>query len=103
MMGKGGKDMAEMKKKSNMPLKMIVGYISTLVMACVLSLFIQYTGASTPLQGAMTALWAWLGFVATVTLGSVLWEGKPVKLYLLNAAHYLVALLVMGAILAAWP
>ncbi len=103
LMGKSAKDMESEKKKSNMPMTMGVGFISTLVMAYVLSLFIQYMGASTPVQGAMTAFWAWLGFVATVTLSSVLWEGKPVKLYILNAAHYLVALLVMGAIIAAWP
>ncbi len=101
MMGKSAKDMAS--KKSSMPMMMGVGYITTLVMAYVLALFIQYTGAITPLQGAMTAFWAWLGFVATITLGSVLWEGKSVQLYIMNASHYLVSLLVMGAIIAAWP
>ncbi|HLD97300.1 MAG TPA: DUF1761 domain-containing protein [Candidatus Nanoarchaeia archaeon] len=103
LMGKSAKDMEAGKKKSNMPLMMGVNFISTLVMAFVLALFMQFTGASTPVEGAWTAAWAWLGFVATVTLSSVLWEGKPVKLYILNAAHYLVGMLVMGAIIAAWP
>jgi len=38
------------------------------------------------------------GFVI-VMLNKVLWEGKPFKLYLLDAAHYLVVLLAMGSIL----
>lgn len=46
--------------------------------------------------------WAWLGFVATIMLGMTLWEGKPFRLYLLNAGYQLLNLLVMGAILAAW-
>ena len=104
LMGKSAKDMEAGKKKSNMPLMMGVNFISTLVMAYVLALFMLYSGSDwTPMQGAMAAFWAWLGFVATVTLSSVLWEGKPVKLYILNAAHYLVGMLVMGAIIAAWP
>ena len=103
MMGKGGKDAYGAKKKSNMPMVFGVGYVATVVMAYVLAIFIRYTGASTPLTGAMTAFWAWLGFVATVTLGGVLWEGKPVQLYVLNAAHHLVGMLAMGAVLAAWP
>ena len=52
--------------------------------------------------GLMAGFWNWLGFVAPVTLGSVLWEGKPWKLWFLNNGHYLVALLCMGAILAMW-
>jgi len=26
--------------------------------------------------GLMSVFWNWLGFIATVTLGAVLWEGK---------------------------
>ncbi|MDP2704949.1 MAG: DUF1761 domain-containing protein [bacterium] len=44
----------------------------------------------------------WLGFVAPITLGVVLWEGKSWKLWFINASNYLVALIVMGVILALW-
>ena len=53
--------------------------------------------------GLMVGFWNWLGFIAPVTLGAVLWEGKPWKLWLLNNAYYLLSLLVMGMILALWP
>ena len=98
MMGK-----KDMEKKDSMPLMMGAGYVSSVVMAYVLAIFIHLNGATTTLTGAMTAFWAWLGFIATVTLGGVLWEGKSVQLYILNAAHHLVGMLAMGAILAAWP
>ena len=94
----GKKDMG---KKDSMLMMMGAGYISSVVMAYVLAIFIQLNGATTPLAGAMAAFWPWLGFVATVTLGSVLWEGKSIQLWVLNAAHYLVGMAVMGAVLVA--
>ena len=50
----------------------------------------------------VVGFWNWLGFVAPVTLGSVLWEGKSPKLWVLNNGYYLVSLIVMGVILALW-
>ena len=49
-----------------------------------------------------SGLWNGLGFVALVTLGVVLWEGKPWKLWVLMNGHYLVSLLIMGVLLAFW-
>ncbi len=96
------KQMAEAKKKG-MAKSYILAYVGSVVMAYILAHFAKYAGAATPLEGAMAGFWAWLGFVVPVVLGGFLWEGKPAKLFVLNIAHYLVALLVMGAILAAWP
>ncbi len=56
--------------------------------------------ATTAMEGMMVGFWAWLGFVATIMLGKVIWEMTPVKLYGINVAYYLVSLLLMGAILA---
>lgn len=63
------------------------------------SSYLNMTGAW---AGAQAGFWNWLGFIAPITLGTVLWEGKPWKLWVLNAGYYLVALLVMGAILGIW-
>jgi hypothetical protein len=52
--------------------------------------------------GVMCGFWNWLGFIAPVTLGAVLWEGRPWKLWLLLNSNYLVSLLIMGVILAIW-
>ena len=89
--------MAKMKKAAGKGYA--VTFITSLVMAYVLAHFVVYAGATTAMEGAQTGFWVWLGFVATIALGSVLWEGKPIKLYYLNAAYHLVNLAVMGAIL----
>ena len=52
--------------------------------------------------GIHMAFWTWLGFVAPVTLGSVLWENKSWKLWFLNNGYYLLSLLVAGLIIGGW-
>lgn len=82
------------------------GFVATLVMAYVLahalifaSSYLNVSGISAGLQAGF---WNWLGFIVPVTLGVVLWEGKPWSLWILNTGYYLVLLLVMGTILALW-
>lgn len=95
------KDMKKQEKTRSR--SMFWNAIATLVMAYVLSIFIkQLLNITTAFEGAQVGFWIWLGFIATVILGDVLWQGKPVKLYYLNAAHWLVSMLVMGAIIGAW-
>lgn len=83
-----------------------LSFAGSLVMAYVLahslvfaSAYLNVTGISAGLQAGF---WSWLGFIAPVTLGSVLWDGKPWKLWLLNNAYQLLLLLIMGTILAVW-
>ena len=95
------KDMAKTKKKGCAG-QMTIAFIAALVMAYVLSYFIGYAGASTIAAGAQVGFWVWLGFIATVQIGIVLWDKKPMKLFIINTGHYLVNLVVMGAILAVW-
>ena len=78
------------------------GFIATLLMSYIFAHFIDYAQASTIMEGIVAGLWIWLGFVATIMLNGVLWEGRPFKLYLLNVSYHLVTLAVMGAILAVW-
>ena len=99
--GLTAKDMGKAKKKGMMQ-SMVLGFLSLLVMNYVLAHLVDYMQAKTAMEGMQAGFWLWLGFIATVMLGSVLWENKSWKLYLLNVAHYLVVLLASGAILAVW-
>lgn len=80
--------------------------LGSLLMAYVLSHSLvfasTYTETAGVAAGFMVGFWTWLGFVAPVTVGTVLWDGKPWKLWFLNAGYYLVALVLMGIILAVW-
>lgn len=63
------------------------------------SAYLFFYGAS---AGIAIGFLNWLGFIAPVQVGSVLWEGKSWKLWFLNTTYYLVSLAIMGAILASW-
>lgn len=83
-----------------------LAFIGSLLMSYVLAHFLvfasAYFGSSGISSGMMAGFWSWLGFVAPVTLGSVLWEGQSWKLWLLLNGYYLAALLIMGSILSLW-
>jgi len=59
-----------------------------------------YTGIGGVAGGVMVGFYYWLGIVVPVTLGTVLWEGKPWKLWILNASYYLVTMMLMGIVFA---
>lgn len=71
-------------------------------MAYVLAHFLRYLGAGGGRAAVEAAFWLWLGFIATVTLGGVLWEGKPWKLWIFNNGYQLISLAVMAVILVKW-
>ncbi|MCE5315759.1 MAG: DUF1761 domain-containing protein [Parachlamydia sp.] len=77
-------------------------FILGLIMSFVLALFVKAAHAQTALDGAKVGFWAWLGFGATIPFSAVLWEKKPVALYLIHTGCLLVTLLVIGALLAVW-
>lgn len=91
-----------MKSMKMTPMKaMILGFIGTLLMTYVLAHFAFLYGAlAIGVSGALQlAFWVWLGFFVPVTAGSWLWEGKSFKLFLFNAAYYLVVLIVAALII----
>ena len=82
--------------------QIVVALLTSLVLAYVLAHFVKFTGAETVKSGALTGFWLWLGFVATSNLETVLFESRPVGLYLINNGYHLVGLLGMGSLLAVW-
>ena len=92
----------EAQVKQGLPKALVVDFIGSLLMALVLFHTIRWSGAHTVVEGLFVGFLNWLGFVAVVTVSTVTYERKPVKLYLLNNGYQLVSILVMGAILAAW-
>lgn len=98
---------AEMEQRKKAATKgYMVMFIGSLLMAYVLAHALVFAGsylkASGASAGLMVGFWNWLGFVAPITIGAVLWEGRPWGLFFLNAGYQLLNLLVMGVILALW-
>jgi hypothetical protein len=79
-----------------------LAFVSSLVLAYVLAHFVKFTGAETVRTGMLTGFWLFLGFVLTTNLETVIFEGRPLGLYLINNGYHLVGFLGMGALLAVW-
>ena len=79
----------------------IIAFLTSLVTVFVLAMFMVCANARTPLDGAVVGIWAWLGFIATLLVGDVIFCKKPFLLFLIRNAYNLVALAVAGAVIAA--
>lgn len=89
------------------PLNIVLVLIASFVMAYVLdhsiifgNAYLKTSGVS---GGLMGAFFLWLGFVATITLCTKLYEKKPWGLWLLDNAFWLISMMVMATILSVWP
>ena len=76
--------------------------LTSLLLAYVLAHFVKFTGAESARSGALTGFWLWLGFVVTTNLETVIFEQRPLGLYLINNGYHLAGMLGMGALLAVW-
>lgn len=98
-------DMSAAKAKG-MGKSYFISFVGSLVMSYVLAHALVFASAYMKVSGVTvglsTGFWNWLGFVAPITMGNVLWYGKSWKLWLLNNGYYLLSLLLMGVILAVW-
>lgn len=90
------------KKVPYMWLRFLFYFVGILVMSFVLAQMLLFMAAGTVLEGLLTAFWLWLGFIAPITLGGILWERKPIMLFVLNNAYNLISLGILSTIIVLW-
>ncbi len=68
----------------------------SILAAIVLASAMQYVGQLIGVHGAVPAVIfaasIWIGFMVPALVGQVLWEGRPARLYAINAGYWLLAL-----------
>ena len=85
-----------------MPRAIAVDAVGSLIMAFILLHAVVYAGANTLLLGAAVGGLNWLGFVAVVLIATNVYEQRPMRSAWIGAGFNLVALVLMGALLAIW-
>ena len=95
-------DKAKKKGMKGMWKSYLFQFVGSLVMVYILAMFVKYSGSTTLLNGALVGLWIGVGFSAAKNIGSVIWEGRPKSLYLINTFYDIVFLMISGAVLAVW-
>jgi hypothetical protein len=59
-------------------------------------------GQVTVRNAVISGGFVWAGFIVTTTATGHVFTGKPMKLILIDAGHWLAVLLVMGAVIGAF-
>lgn len=77
----------------------IVSLITAYVLAHVAFLSNQFFHNSFLQDAVTTAFWLWLGLTAARFITHDAFEGRPVKLTVINISHEFVTILIMGAII----
>ncbi len=75
---------------------------TALVLAASLERLTAWAGARTAGAGIGVALLAWLPAVLTIGISTVIFESRPLGLFLLNGGYHLVAFVLIGALVAVW-
>lgn len=97
-----GKTMAEIQAEGGVAKAYALTFVGALITTLVMAMAIGGSGQMDLVGGAVAGALLWLGFVATSSLGSVVFEGRPVALYAITNGYHLVAYAIVGALLAAW-
>jgi hypothetical protein len=94
---------AQMRQGSdNMSKTMLIATVSGFILIFMLAQSVKSPEINTALESLEMAFWLWLGFIATVMTGTVLFEGKPWKLYLINSSYYLVSMAISSLVFYFW-
>ena len=99
--GMTNKQLSHVKKKG-MAGSYVFAFVAAIITNWVLAQVLTISGAASARVGMLVGFTLWLGFIATTLLSGLLWEQKPLRLYLINAGHYLLVFLINGALLAVW-
>ena len=81
----------------------VVSTLTAYVLAHVAYLSNQFFHHSFLVDALTTAWWMWLGFVAARFITHDAFEGRPVKLTVLNLGNELVTIMLMGLIIGLMP
>ena len=94
-------EMEARKKEPSAYLPFIYCFAAELVMAWVLAGVLGHIGALTLRGGVISAAFCWLGFVLTTLLVNNSFARRDRRLLLIDGGHWLLVLVLMGAIIGA--
>ena len=93
---------SEAEMKARFPKALAADIVGSLLMSYGLARLFSYAGAKGVGFGVALGFLVWVSFIAVTTFSAMLYERRPFRLWLIGNGYQLVALIVMGAIIAAW-
>jgi hypothetical protein len=93
----------ERARSMNPVLPYVISFVLNLLIAWVLAQICVWRNANTAGRGASVGVLLWIGLLGPVTFTTYMYEMRPKELFAINEFYPLAGLVVMGAILGAWP
>ncbi len=84
------------------PVVYLLGFVMGLVTTYVLAVVIGSAGVATWWGGAATGAVVWIAIGALTSANTILYEDRPVGLWLLFSSYQLVVLTIAGILFAVW-
>jgi len=100
-LGKSQAEMEECRKRPYAWVPFVLVFVTNLVMAWTLAGILGHFGTLSVKGGAITGALCWFGFVLTAMLANNAFAMRSHRLTAIDAGHYLVVLVLMGAIIGA--
>jgi uncharacterized protein DUF1761 len=91
--------MAEAKKGPGAWLPFVYAFVAELLMAWILAGLLGHIATLTIRGGLISAAFCWTGFVITTMVVNNGFAGRDARLLLIDGGHWLIVLLLMGAII----
>ncbi len=95
-------DMEAMRGTPMQWLPYVIAILSTLVFSFVLALLIQGLDASGVFEGLLLGLLVAVGFIGTSFATTYSFEGRSLRLFLINIGYPLISYAIIGILLAVW-
>jgi uncharacterized protein DUF1761 len=93
--------MGECRKRPYAWVPFVLAFLANLLMAWALAGILGHFGQVTIANGVITGALCWLGFVITSMTVNNAFAMRPYRLTLIDGGHYLLVLVVIGAIIGA--
>jgi hypothetical protein len=93
--------MEELRRRPGAFLPFVYAFVAELVMAWILAGLLGHIGALTVRGGIISAAFCWAGFVITTMVVNNGFAHRDARLLLIDGGHWLMVLLLMGAIIGA--
>jgi len=90
----------ESEKPKNAWFPMVASFVANVVLATVLAYMVTWTHATSLSHGFYIGAICWVGFMAPPLFTEHIFERRPARLFAINAAYWLLAMMIGGGILA---
>ena len=97
-----GTSVEEIGARGNHKRAFAVAISGTILSVVVVAILIQLIGAKSLVDGLVVGALTAVGLVLAPMATAYIFEGRPLKLYVINAVESTVSLLVIAALLATW-